>query len=160
MEVPPGDLQDMKRTKKFTALLALATSVFMFGGTISQSSADSALRVNNDLLTAYASCGNKKPFKAAKRCNYDGSTKFRGTFVFKSKVGPLDIKTCFRIYGAEPLGGRHDCAEIPSVTARALPFKTTGVRQSYTVKFTLYVRGAGTTDKYGKAATSSLKVRS
>ena len=116
-------------------------------------------KVNNPFLTAYASCGNSKPFKPGKRCNYDGSTKFRGTYFFKSKVGPIDVKTCFRIYGPKPLGGRNDCGNLYSVTQRALPFRATGVRQAFKVKFTLFTKGAGSTAPFNKTDTSFLRVR-
>lgn len=147
-----------KHTKKVATLLTLVSAVFLFGGTVAQSGAKPA-KVDNPLVTAYASCDNKKPFKPAKRCRYDGGTKFRGTFFFKSKIGPLDIKTCFKIYGPKPLGGRHDCGNIYSVRQRALPFKTYGSRQRYTVKFTLWIKGAGSDAKMGKAAAVKVKVR-
>jgi len=149
----------MTRTKKFTALLTLFTVPFLFGGITAQSGAQATPLTNSAFVSAYASCSNGKPFKPAKRCNYDGGTKFRGTYVFKSKIGPLDVKTCFRIYGAKPLGGRHSCGNLYSVTKRALPFRATGVRQAFTVKFTLYGKLANGDAKMIKLGNSSLKVR-
>lgn len=147
------------RTKKFTTTFACLVTALLFGGTVAQAGAENALRTNNAFVYAYASCSNSKPFKPAKRCNYDGATKFRGTYVFKSKVGPLDVKTCFRIKGPKPLGGRHSCGNLYSVTSRALPFRSTGVRSTYRVTFTLFAKLAGSDAKMAKIASSALKVR-
>jgi hypothetical protein len=106
---------------------------------------------------AYASCANGKPFKAARHCSYDANRYFRATFVFQSHVGKRPVKACFRIYGAKPLGGGHDCAKLDPLAYKAYPFKITGVRQRFSVKVTWFVKkkpGAG----FSRVAASFLKV--
>jgi hypothetical protein len=106
---------------------------------------------------AYASCSNGKPFKAGKHCRYDGSTYFRGTFVFQSNVGKRPVKTCFRVYGAKPLGGGHACVKLKPLAYKAYPFKITGVRQAFSVKVTWFVKEPG--EGFEQVAASFMKVK-
>ena len=106
---------------------------------------------------AYASCANGKPFKAGKECRYDGSSYFRGTFVFKSNVGKRPVKACFRIFGREPLGGGHACAKLKPLAFKAYPFKIAGVRQSFSVKVTWFVKEPG--KGFEQVAASFMKVK-
>jgi len=142
----------MKRILVVAAFILLA-------GPISQGTADQQTRANNSFFRTFASCDNSKPFKPAKRCRYDSGRKFRGTFVFGSKIGKLKIKACFRIYGRAPLGGGHACAKSGPVAIKAYPFRITGVRQPFKVRFTWFVKKPGTDNPFKRAAVSSLKVR-
>lgn len=107
---------------------------------------------------AYGSCADGKPYAPSRHCRYDAAQRFRATFVFKSGVGKLPIKTCFRIYGPKPLGGGHACAKPGKLAYKAYPFKIAGVRQRFSVKVTWFVkeRGAGS---FAPVASSLMKVR-
>lgn len=149
----------MKRIAFAVSLLTLmAFAAPAATGQAPPAGVDRAPRVNNAFLKAYGSCANSKPFKASHRCNYDGRTKFRGTAVFQSKGSPMVVKTCFRIKGPAPLGGRHACGVNGPTKKLALPFRSTGVRIAYTVKFTWFVKGAGA-GPFGKAGSWRMKVR-
>lgn len=91
----------------------------------------------------FGSCDNGKPFKASHHCRYDKARSFRGTFVFKSHVGKVPLKACFRIYGAKPLGGGHACQKLGPLAYKAYPFKITGIRQSFAVKVSWFVKSKG-----------------
>jgi hypothetical protein len=106
---------------------------------------------------AFASCANGRPFEEAKHCRYDARTYFRGTFVFKSKIGKRPVKACFQIYGPKPLGGGHACAKLKPLAFKAYPFKITGVRQRFSVKVTWFVKEPG--ENFEQVAASSLKVK-
>jgi hypothetical protein len=105
----------------------------------------------------YGSCDNGKPFKASDHCHYDKSQLFRGTFVFESHVGKKPVKTCFRVYGAKPLGGGHACVKLKPLAYKAYPFKITGIRQKFAVKVSWFVKakkGAG----FEEVGSSYMKV--
>ena len=97
----------------------------------------------------FGSCDNGKPFKAARHCSYDKARLFRGTFVFESHVGKVPVKTCFRIYGAKPLGGGHACVKLGPLAYKAYPFKITGIRQKFSVKVTWFVKSKGAFKQVG-----------
>ena len=139
--------------------IAFALSLLTLMAFAAPASADLAPRVNNAFFKAYGSCGNSKPFKASHRCNFDSGTTFRGTAVFQSKGDPVLVKSCFRIKGPAPLGGRHACSKNGPVKKIALPFKSTGVRAAYTVKFTWFAKlpSAG---KMAKVGSWNMRVRS
>ena len=107
---------------------------------------------------AYASCADKKPFKAAHRCGYDGPKFFRATFVFRSNVGKRSLKACFKTFGARPVGGGHACAKLDPTAYKAYPFKITGVRQPFSVKVTWFTKEPGAGKGFKEAASSFLKV--
>lgn len=143
-------------------LLMMVIVVSLFAVPTSQGLAqgpDAATRGNNAYFNTFASCGNSKPFKPAKRCRYDSSRKFRGTFVFRSKIGKVILKACFRIKGRAPLGGGHGCAKVGPLTVKNYPFRIAGVRQRFGVKFNWYVKKPGAKGGFGKAASAYLKVR-
>jgi hypothetical protein len=107
--------------------------------------------------TIFGSCDNGKPYTASGHCHYDKSQLFRGTFVFESHAGKKPVKTCFRIYGAKPLGGGHACVKLKPLAYKAYPFKITGIRQSFAVKVTWFVKakkGAG----FEQVGSSFMKV--
>jgi hypothetical protein len=91
----------------------------------------------------FGSCDDGKPFKASRHCHYDKARLFRGTFVFKSHVGKVPLKSCFRIYGTKPLGGGHACVKLGPLAYKAYPFKITGIRQKFAVKVTWFVKSKG-----------------
>jgi hypothetical protein len=103
----------------------------------------------------YGSCDNAKPYKASRLCRYDKSLLFRGTFVFKSRVGKRPVKSCFRIYGKPPLTGGK-CAKLAPTAYKAYPFKVSGIRQKFSVKVTWFVKEKGTWERVG---ASFMKVR-
>ena len=107
---------------------------------------------------AYASCDDAAPFHAARRCGYDKPRLFRATFVFRSNVGKLALKACFRVYGAAPLGGGHACAKLKPTARKAYPFKISGVRQPFSVKVTWFTKVPGSGGSFRLAASSFLKV--
>jgi hypothetical protein len=88
----------------------------------------------------FGSCDDGKPFKASRHCQYDKPRSFRATFVFEGHVGKVPVKTCFRIYGAKPLGGGHACVKLGPIAYKAYPFKITGIRQKFSVKVTWFVK--------------------
>jgi hypothetical protein len=88
----------------------------------------------------YGSCANDKPYKASSHCHYDKGLLFRGTFVFESHHGKHPVKSCFRLYGAKPVGGGHACSKLPPTAYKAYPFKVSGVRQKFSVKVTWFVK--------------------
>jgi hypothetical protein len=90
--------------------------------------------------TIFGSCDDGKPFKPSRHCHYDKARLFRGTFVFESHTGKHPVKTCFRIYGAKPLGGGHACVKLAPLAYKAYPFKITGIRQKFSVKVTWFVK--------------------
>jgi hypothetical protein len=106
---------------------------------------------------AYASCADKKPFKAAHRCGYDAGRYFRAPFVFKSNIGKRGLKACFQAFGPPPVGGGHACAKLGPLAYKAYPFKITGVRQRFSVKVTWFTRQPG--KGFQPAASSFRKVR-
>jgi hypothetical protein len=114
-----------------------------------------AARAKDD-YKAYASCADAKPFPAARRCGYDRREAFRGTFVFRSKVGKRNVKACFQIYGRAPVGGGHACYKLGRIAYKAYPFKVTGVRQPFSVKVKWFVKEPG--DGFEPVATSFLRV--
>jgi hypothetical protein len=89
--------------------------------------------------SVFGSCDNGKPFKAARHCHYDKRLSFRATFIFKSHVGKVPLKSCFRIYGAYPLHGGK-CQKLGPLAYKAYPFKVTGIRQRFAVKVTWWVK--------------------
>lgn len=91
----------------------------------------------------FGSCDDGKPFEAARHCQYDKPRSFRATFVFQSHVGNQPVKTCFRIYGAKPLGGGHACVKLGPLAYKAYPFKITGIREKFSVKVTWFVKSKG-----------------
>ena len=91
----------------------------------------------------FGSCDGGKPFKASRHCRYDKAQLFRGTFVFESHVGKRPLKSCFRIYGAKPLGGGHGCVKLGPLAYKAYPFKISGIRQKFAVKVTWFVKSKG-----------------
>ena len=93
--------------------------------------------------SVYGSCDNGKPFKASRHCRYDKPRLFRATFVFKSHVGKRPLKSCFRIYGPKPLGGGHACQKLGPIGYKAYPFKVSGIRASFAVKVTWFVKSKG-----------------
>lgn len=105
----------------------------------------------------FASCADSKPFKAGNRCGYDGGSRFRATFVFKSNVGKRAIKACFRVFGDKPLGGGHACEKLPATAYKAYPFKITGIRQPFSVRVTWYAKKPGS-GKFEKAGSSFMRV--
>src|ERR1700748_1629425 len=88
----------------------------------------------------FGSCDDGKPFKASRHCAYDKPRSFRATFVFESHVGKVPLKSCFRIYGANPLGGGHACVKLGPLAYKAYPFKITGIREKFAVKVTWFVK--------------------
>jgi hypothetical protein len=106
----------------------------------------------------FASCDNGKPYKAAAHCRYDKSLLFRGTFVFESHVGKKPVKSCFRLYGAQPVGGGHACEKLGSLAHKAYPFKVSGIRQKFAVKVTWFVK-AKKGAAFEQVGSSYLKVR-
>jgi hypothetical protein len=120
-----------------------------------------AARAAPDLMppeySIYGSCGNAKPYKPAHHCRYDKAKLFRGTFVFES-LGKQPVKSCFRIYGAPPVGGGHACVKLGSLDYKAYPFKVSGVRQKFAAKVTWFVKEGGGAD-WTKAGSSYMKVR-
>jgi hypothetical protein len=94
-------------------------------------------------FSIFGSCDNGKPFKASHHCHYDKARLFRGTFVFKSHVGKVPLKSCFRIYGAKPLGGGHACVKLGPLAYKAYPFKITGIRQKFAVKVSWFAKSKG-----------------
>ena len=97
----------------------------------------------------FGSCEDGKPFKASRHCRYDKPRSFRATFVFESHVGKVPVKTCFRIYGAKPLGGGHACVKLGPLAYKAYPFKITGIRQKFSVKVTWFVKSKGAFKQVG-----------
>ena len=114
-----------------------------------------AARAKDD-YKAHASCANAKPFKAARTCGYDRREAFRGTFVFRSKVGKRNVKACFKILGRPPVGGGHACYKLGRIAYKAYPFKVTGVRQRFSVKVKWFVKDPG--DGFNAVASSFLRV--
>jgi hypothetical protein len=108
---------------------------------------------------AYASCANAKPFRAAHRCGYDRARYFRATFVFHSNVGRRVTKACFKAFGAPPVGGGQACQKLGPITGKTYPFKIAGVRQSFSVKVTWFVKVPGGGKGFKQVASSFLKVR-
>jgi hypothetical protein len=104
----------------------------------------------------FGSCDDGKPFKASRHCHYEKPRSFRATFVFESHVGKVPVKTCFRIYGAKPLGGGHACVKLGPLAYKAYPFKITGIRQKFSVKVTWFVKSKGAFKQVG---ASFMKVR-
>jgi hypothetical protein len=104
----------------------------------------------------FGSCDDGRPFKASRHCSYDKPRLFRGTFVFESHVGKVPVKTCFRIYGAKPLGGGHACVKLGAIAYKAYPFKITGIRQKFAVKVTWFVKSKG--GGFKQAGASYMKV--
>jgi hypothetical protein len=107
--------------------------------------------------SVYASCANGAPFKAAHHCHYDGGTYFRATTVFHSHTGKHPVKACFRLYGRKPLGGGHTCFKLGPTAYKAYPFKISGIRQAFSVKFTWFVNDHG--DGFRQVGSAFLKVR-
>jgi hypothetical protein len=101
------------------------------------------------MYSIFGSCDNGKPFKASRHCRYDKSQLFRGTFVFESHAGKVPLKSCFRIYGAKPLGGGHACVKLGPLAYKAYPFKITGIRQKFAVKVTWFVKSKGAFKQVG-----------
>jgi hypothetical protein len=93
--------------------------------------------------TTFGSCDNGRPFTAARHCHYDKARLFRGTFVFESHAGKRPLKSCFRIYGAKPLGGGHACVKLGPLAYKAYPFKISGIHQAFSVKVTWFVKSKG-----------------
>jgi hypothetical protein len=108
--------------------------------------------------TVFGSCDNAKPYKAARHCRYDKGNVFRATFVFESHVGKRPLKSCFRLYGAKPVGGGHACVKLKSLAYKAYPFKVSGVRQKFAVKVTWFVKEKGD-DDFTQVGASFMKVR-
>ena len=152
----------MKPRLTFVPVLVAIVAGSLLAGPLSPGSArepnPAAASRAGSFFTIYASCGDSKPFKPAKSCRYDSSTKFRGTFVLRSKVGPVKVKACFRIKGRAPLGGGHACGKAGPLTVKNYPFKITGVRQSFRVKVTWFVKKPGAGTPFAKAGSSTLKV--
>jgi hypothetical protein len=107
---------------------------------------------------AYASCADKKPYKAAHRCGYDAGKYFRATFVFRSNVGKRAVKACFKVFGAPPLGGGHGCAKLDPLAYRAYPFKIAGIRQPFSVKLVWFAKEPGSDSGFERVASSFLRV--
>jgi hypothetical protein len=106
----------------------------------------------------YGSCDNAKPYKPATSCRYDKGRLFRGTFLFESLAGKEPLKSCFRIYGAPPVGGGHACVKLGSLAYKAYPFKVSGVRQKFAVKVTWFVKEKGK-QGWTRVGASHMKVR-
>ena len=116
-----------------------------------------AARAEDD-YRAYASCANSKPFPVAHRCGYDRRQAFRGTFVFRSRVGKRVVKACFMVFGRPPVGGGHACYKLGEIAYKAYPFKVTGIRQRFSVKVTWLVKEPGTEQPFAAVAASFLRV--
>jgi hypothetical protein len=111
----------------------------------------------DDKYTIFGSCDNAKPYKAARHCRYDKANVFRATFVFESHGGKRPLKSCFRLYGAKPVGGGHACVKLKSLAYKAYPFKVSGVRQKFAVKVTWFVKEKGD-DDFTQVGSSFMKV--
>lgn len=105
----------------------------------------------------YASCADKKPFKAAHHCGYDRSNFSRTTFVFKSNVGKRAVKVCQKIYGL-PISGGKRCAKFPPTAYKVLPYVVSGTNQSFTAVLTWYVKVPGLKKGFKRAVKSSIRV--
>ena len=110
-------------------------------------------------FSTHASCSKTAPYKPAHHCRYDKRNFFRGTFVFHSSIGKVRVKACFRILGSGRLSGTGACARVGPLTFKAYPFKITGVRQKFTVRFTWMTKKAGSKKPFKTVAHNYLKVR-
>jgi hypothetical protein len=111
----------------------------------------------DDKYSIFGSCDNAKPYKAARNCRYDKGDVFRATFVFENHSGKRPLKSCFRLYGAKPVGGGHACVKLKSLAYKAYPFKVSGVRQKFAVKVTWFVKEKGD-DDFTQVGSSFMKV--
>lgn len=109
---------------------------------------------------SYASCRSKPPFKAARRCGYDGPRLFKATDIIRSNVGKRLFKACFRAFGPAPVGGGHACAKVKGARSyKAYPFKLQGVRQRFSVSITWFAKKPGSKQGYSRVAHSFFKAR-
>jgi hypothetical protein len=125
-------------------LPALAIAALLAPASLAAAPAQpAAAKPTKEKYSIFGSCDDGKPFKAARHCQYDKARSFRATFVFESHVGKRPLKSCFRIYGAKPLGGGHACVKLGPLAYKAYPFKITGIRQRFAVKVTWFVKSKG-----------------
>ena len=131
-------------------LLVLAIAALLAPASLAAAPAThAAARPAKQKYSIFGSCEDGKPFKASRHCRYDKPRSFRATFVFESHVGKVPVKTCFRIYGAKPLGGGHACVKLGPLAYKAYPFKITGIRQKFSVKVTWFVKSKGAFKQVG-----------
>jgi hypothetical protein len=137
------------------AIAALAAPAALATAPVAQAAPDRSAPAKK--YSIYGSCDNGKPYKAASHCRYDKSRLFRGTFVFESHVGKRPLKSCFRIYGAPPVGGGHACVKLGPLAYKAYPFKVSGVRQKFAAKVSWFVKKKGD-DSWAQVGSSYMKV--